>query len=84
MVSCLGTRDDNCMVFICANWSMSCCSTEERLETVLAHVTEGCIVVFDRMQISILSMSVEPLEMMCAEEVDTLAPRAGDLKPEIY
>ena len=34
------------------------------------------------MLISILSMSVEPLEMSCAESVDALAPQAGDFKVE--
>ena len=27
-------------------------------------------------------MSVEPLEMLCAEAVDALPPRVGDLRPE--
>ena len=34
------------------------------------------------MLISILSVSVEPLEMLCAQAADALAPRAGDLKAE--
>ena len=38
--------------------------------------------VSDYMLISILSVSVEPLEMSCAEAADTLAPCAGDLKPD--
>ena len=33
------------------------------------------------MLISILSMSVDPLEM-CAEATDALAPQVRDLKPE--
>ena len=32
--------------------------------------------------ISILSVLIEPLEISCAEAVDALAPRAGDLKDE--
>ena len=47
MVSCLGQRKDDSMVFICANWSMTCCLTEEHLETVLGLVAEGCIMVSD-------------------------------------
>ena len=70
------------MVFIWANWSMTCWSTEECPETVLGLVTEGCIVVSDCMLISILSVSVEPLEMLCAEAADALASWAGDLKAE--
>ena len=42
----------------------------------------GCIVVSDHMLISTLSVSVEPMDMSCAEAVDALAPQAGDLKPE--
>ena len=38
--------------------------------------------VSDCMVISILYMSVEALEMSCAETVGALAPRARDLKPE--
>ena len=56
--------------------------TEERPETMLGLATEGCIVVSDRMLISILSMLVEALEMSCAAAVDALAPQAGDLKPD--
>ena len=59
---------------------MTCWWTKELLETVLGLVTEGCIVVSDHMLISILSMLVEPLEMLCAEAADTLAPRARNLK----
>ena len=51
-------------------------------ETVLELVTEGCIVVSDSMLISILSMLVEPLEMLCAEAADALAPQVWDLKAE--
>ena len=36
----------------------------------------------DCMLISILSVSVEPLEMLCIETVVALAPQAGALKPE--
>ena len=35
----------------------------------------------DCMLISILSMSIEALEILCAEVVDALAPQAGNLKP---
>ena len=38
--------------------------------------------VSDRMLFSILSMSVEPPEKLCAETADALAPQARDLKPE--
>ena len=38
--------------------------------------------VSDRMLVSILSVSVEPMEMSCVQAVDALAPRAGDLKAE--
>ena len=68
------------MVLICVNWSMTCWSTEECPEAMVGLVTCGaCIVVsVDHMLISILFMSVEPLEMLCAE---ALPPRAWDLKP---
>ena len=36
----------------------------------------------DRMLIFILSMSVEALEMLCAEVAKTLAPWAWDMKPD--
>ena len=39
------------------------------------------IAVSDHMTISMLSMSVEGLEMSCAEAADVLAPWTGDLKP---
>ena len=48
------------------------------METALGLVTEGCIVVPDHMLISILSMSVEALEMSCAGATDALAPRAAN------
>ena len=51
------------------------------MEIVLGHVTEDSIVVSDRTLISILSVSVEALEM-CAEAVEALAPWARDLKPD--
>ena len=51
-------------------------------ETVLVLVSKCCIVVFDRMLISILSMSVAGLEMLSEEGADALAPRDGDLKPD--
>ena len=74
VVSCLGLRKDDSMVFICANWSMTCWSTVERWEITLGLVTESSIVVSDHMLISILSMSVEPLKMLCAEEADSMVP----------
>ena len=57
---------------------MNCWSTVGCTEIVLGLVGEGCFVVSDRM----LSMLVEPLDMLCAEAVDALVPRAGDLKPD--
>ena len=45
----------------------------------MGFVSEGCIVALDPMLISILSMSVEPLQMSCAEAADGLAPQARDL-----
>ena len=38
--------------------------------------------VSDHMLTSILSMSVEPPEILCAEAVDALAPQVWDLKTE--
>ena len=73
MASCLGTRKDDNMVFICANWSMTCWLTVEHRETALGLVIEVCIVVSDHMLISILSVLVEPLEMLCAEATNALA-----------
>ena len=61
---------------------MTCWLTEKHPETVLELVTEGCIVVFDRLLISKLSVSVEPLEVSCVEAADALAPRARDLNSE--
>ena len=78
MVSCLGPRKDDSMVFICVNWSMTCRSTVECCKTTLGLVPEGCIVVSD----NTLSVLVEPVEMSCAEAADVLAPWAGDLKAE--
>ena len=63
VVSCLGLRNDDSMVFICVNWYMTCWLTEECWKTALRLVTEGCIVVSDLNLISILFVSVEPLEM---------------------
>ena len=74
MVSCLGLRKDDSMVFICTNWSMNCWSAVEHWKSTLGLVTESCIVVSDHMLISILSMSVEPLKILCAEEADSLVP----------
>ena len=61
---------------------MTCRLTEEHVETVLGLLTKGCIVVSYRMLISILSVSVELLEMLCVEAEGALAPQAGDLKFE--
>ena len=36
----------------------------------------------DHMLISILSVSVQALEMLCGEAAEPLAPRAWDLKPD--
>ena len=44
MVSCLGPHKDDSIIFICANWL-----TVEYCETVLGHVSEHCIMVFDHM-----------------------------------
>ena len=66
--------------FICANWSMVCRSTVEGWDTTLALAINGYCVVFDLMLISILSTSVVPLEILCAEAAVALAPWAGDLK----
>ena len=82
MVSCLGVRKYDGMVFICANWSMTCWSTVECWETALDLVTEGCIVVSEHILIFKLSMLVEALKMSYVEAVDALAPQAGDLKAE--
>ena len=43
---------------------------------------DGWYVVSERMLISILSVSVEPLEMQWAETALVLAPLCEDLKPE--
>ena len=75
VVSCLFLRNDDSVAFIYANWSKTCWSTVEHWETAQGLVTEGCIVVSDCMLISIISVSVERLEMSCAEEGDALAPQ---------
>ena len=62
VISCLGPRNDDSVVLICANWFMTCSLTEERWETVLGLITEGCIVVPDHMLIPILFMSVDPVD----------------------
>ena len=49
---------------------------------MLVPVSEGCIVVSDCMLITLLSVSVEPLEMSCAEAVDAQSAWAVNLKPE--
>ena len=84
VVSCFCPRNDVSMALICMNWSMICWSTEERPETVLGLVTcGGCNVVsVDCKLISILSVSVEVLEMLCAEVMETLAPLDCVLKPD--
>ena len=61
---------------------MMCWSTVEHWETTPGLVIEGCCVVPDCMLISILPVSVEPLEMTCPEVVVALAPQARDLKAE--
>ena len=63
---------------------MTCWSTVEHWETALEFAIDGCCVVSDHMLISILSMLVEPLEMLCAEVAVALAPLAGDLKAEDF
>ena len=64
------------MVLICVNWSITCWLTEECSEAVVGLVIcGGCNVMsVDRMLISILSVSVEALEMSCAETVEAPAP----------
>ena len=64
------------MAFICVNWSMTCRLTEEHAETVVGLVTSGgCNLVFvDRIMIFIPFVSVEDLEMSCADAAEALAP----------
>ena len=38
----------------------------------------------DRILLDILSMSVEALDMLCAEVAEALAPRAWELKPDNF
>ena len=57
---------------------MTCWLIEEYWETALELLTEGCIMLADRMLISILFGLVEPLEILCAEAVDALAPLASE------
>ena len=61
VVSCLGPRIDDSIVFIRENWSMSCKSTTECWETAMGLVTNSSFVMSDCMLISILSMPVEPV-----------------------
>ena len=61
---------------------MTCWSIVECWETALGLVSEGCVVVSDHILISIPSMLVECLQMLCAETADALAPCALDLKAE--
>ena len=51
-------------------------------ETLLGLAINGCCVVPYCMLICILSVSVRPLEMLCAEAEVALGPLAGDLKAE--
>ena len=60
---------------------MTCRSTVECWETTLGIAIDGCCVVSDHMLIPLLSMSVEPLQKLCAEAMVRLAPQAGDWKP---
>ena len=82
VVSYFYPRNDASMALICVNWSMTCWSTEEFPETAVGLVTYGVcnVVSVDRVLISILSMSVEALNMLCPEAVEALAPRIWDLK----
>ena len=61
---------------------MTCWSTEDHPEAVVGLVTCcGCnMVSVDHMLISILSVSVKALEMLCAEAAKAVAPWACDLK----
>ena len=45
---------------------------------------DGCCVAFNHILTSILSVSVEPLKILCAEDAVALAPRAGDLNLEDF
>ena len=56
--------------------------TVERWENTLGLSIDGCCVVSDCKLISILSSSVEPLEMSLAETVVALGPWEGDLKAD--
>ena len=56
---------------------MTCWSTVEHWETALGLVTEGCIVLSDRMLISICDL----LSVSCAKAADALTSQAGDPKP---
>ena len=84
MVSCLGTRKVDSIVFICANWSMTCWSTVGHWKTTVGLAIDGCCVVSDHMLISILSVSVEGLEILCSVAVVTLTPLVVDLKAEDF
>ena len=66
------------MVLICVNVSITCWLTEEHPEVEMGLVISGgCNVVsVDRMLISILSVSVEALEMLCAVVTEAPAPQA--------
>ena len=66
------------MVFICTKWSNTCWSAAECWESTLGLAFD---VVSDYMLISLLSLSVEPLEM-CADALVALALLGGDLKPK--
>ena len=72
---CLLLRNDNSTLLICVNWSMICWSTKAHPEAAMRLVT------VDRMLISILSVSVEALEL-CAVAAEAWAPRIWELKPD--
>ena len=84
MVSCFGMRKDDSMVFICANWSITCWSTVEHWETTPGLAIDGCCMVSDHMLISILFISVEGLEMLCSVAAVALTPLVVDLKAEEF
>ena len=74
------------IVFILANRSMTCWSTDEGWDTPLLLVLQmddWCFV-SERMLIAILSVSVNPCEMLWAEAALALTPLCGDLKPEYF
>ena len=72
------------MVLICVNWPITCWLTEEHPKAAVGLVTclDFNVVSVDSMLISILCMSVEALEMLCAVVAKALVSRAWDLKPD--